>query len=142
MGETQTDPELIAVGLSTSDDYPIRLAITLDKTLAMTPRSQPSPTPWTGYRSRSCGSTASRIGGQLAEQTERRPRYGRIPQRRSPRRVRELWATTAKLVDAAGPDQLPPNRDLAYQIHSIRKMISASRQNVFDVDANEQHPRG
>ena len=42
-------------------------------------------------------------------------------------------------VDAAGPDQLPPNRDLAYQIHSIRKMISASRQNVFDVDANEQH---
>src|SRR5690606_15689550 len=34
---------------------------------------------------------------------------------------------------------IPVDRDLAYQIHSIKKMISASKKNVFDTDRNEKH---
>ena len=34
---------------------------------------------------------------------------------------------------------IPIDRDLAYQIHSIKKMISASKKNVFDTDRNEKH---
>lgn len=34
---------------------------------------------------------------------------------------------------------IPAERDLAYQIHSIKKMVTASRRNVFDTDRNEKH---
>lgn len=34
---------------------------------------------------------------------------------------------------------IPADRDLAYQIHSIKKMVTASRRNVFDTDRNEKH---
>ena len=34
---------------------------------------------------------------------------------------------------------LPANRDLAYQIHSIRKLIGAGRQNIFDTEQNDKH---
>ena len=59
------------------------------------------------------------IGGQLAEQTERAApavAHGAAFTAQSKNVGHDRQA-----VDAAGPDQLPPNRDLAYQIHSIRK---------------------
>lgn len=34
---------------------------------------------------------------------------------------------------------IPTDRDLAYQIHSIKKMVTASRRNVYDTDRNEKH---
>lgn len=137
VGRTHDRSELIAVGLSTSDDYPIRLMITLDKTpydaqaavIAHALDRLPLTRLWIDRNG---------IGGQLAEQTERAApavAHGAAFTAQS----KELWATTAKRLMQQDRIKLPPNRDLAYQIHSIRKMVSASRQNVFDVDANEQH---
>ena len=34
---------------------------------------------------------------------------------------------------------LPVDRDLAYQIHSIKRTVSASRNLIFDTDRNEKH---
>jgi phage FluMu gp28-like protein len=34
---------------------------------------------------------------------------------------------------------IPKDRDLAYQIHSIKKTVTASRNLVFDTEKNEKH---
>ena len=34
---------------------------------------------------------------------------------------------------------IPVDRDLAYQIHSIKKLVTASKNLVFDTDTNEKH---
>ena len=34
---------------------------------------------------------------------------------------------------------IPTDRDLAYQIHSIKKLITPSKNVVFDTDRNEKH---
>ena len=50
-----------------------------------------------------------------------------------------LWATTLKMCMERGHVPIPPDRDLAYQIHSIKKTVTAAANNVFDTDANEKH---
>jgi phage FluMu gp28-like protein len=50
-----------------------------------------------------------------------------------------LWATEAKMLIQKKKTPLPPDRDIAYQIHSIKKTITAARNNVFDTARNEKH---
>lgn len=49
------------------------------------------------------------------------------------------WATEAKMLIQQKKAPLPVDRDIAYQIHSIKKGITAARNNVFDTDRNEKH---
>ena len=53
--------------------------------------------------------------------------------------TKELWAVEAKLQLERGNAPLPMIRDLAYQIHSIKKKITAAKNNVFDTERNEKH---
>ena len=50
-----------------------------------------------------------------------------------------LWATRLKIQMERGQVPIPPDRELAYQIHSIKKTITAAKNNVFDTEANEKH---
>lgn len=50
-----------------------------------------------------------------------------------------LWATDAKTLIQKGKTPLPHDRDLAYQIHSIRRMVTGSNNLVFDTDKAEKH---
>lgn len=52
---------------------------------------------------------------------------------------KELWAVEALLRFQKNGVVLPKNRDLAYQIHSIKKSITAAKNNVFDTERNAKH---
>jgi phage FluMu gp28-like protein len=50
-----------------------------------------------------------------------------------------LWANELKIEMGRGNVPIPVDRDLAYQIHSIKKTITAAKNEVYDTDANEKH---
>jgi phage FluMu gp28-like protein len=52
---------------------------------------------------------------------------------------KELWAVEALLRFQKNSIVLPKDRDLAYQIHSIKKSITAAKNNVFDTERNAKH---
>lgn len=52
---------------------------------------------------------------------------------------KELWAVEARLRMEKNNVPLPKDRDLAYQIHSIKKSITAAKNNVFDTERNAKH---
>ena len=52
---------------------------------------------------------------------------------------KELWAVETRLRFEKNSVVLPKNRDLAYQIHSIKKSITAAKNNVFDTERNAKH---
>lgn len=53
--------------------------------------------------------------------------------------TKQLWAVQAKLQAERGNTPIPAERDLAYQIHSIKKTVTAAKNNVFDTARNEKH---
>lgn len=52
---------------------------------------------------------------------------------------KEIWAVETKLQFERDNVLIPANRDLAYQIHSIKKRITDAKNNVFDTERNEKH---
>lgn len=50
-----------------------------------------------------------------------------------------LWATDAKMLIQQRKTPLPADRDLAYQIHSIKRATTSGKQMSFDVGASEKH---
>ena len=53
--------------------------------------------------------------------------------------TKSLWATELKIQMERNLVPMPNDRDLAYQIHSIKKKVTAAKNNVFDVEASEKH---
>ena len=53
--------------------------------------------------------------------------------------TKTLWATDAKMLIQKGRTPLPVDRDLAYQIHSIKKIVTPTKNLVFDTTTNEKH---
>lgn len=53
--------------------------------------------------------------------------------------TKELWAVEARLQFERGNIFIPCDRDLAYQIHSIKRKVSAAKNLIFDTEANETH---
>ena len=52
---------------------------------------------------------------------------------------KELFAVEARIQAQRRNTPIPNDRDLAYQIHSIKKMITAAKLNRFDTERNEKH---
>lgn len=76
------------------------------------------------------------IGAHLAENLEK---GGRAQGVTFTNQTKELWAVEARLQAERGNTPLPLDRDLAYQIHSIKKTVTAAKNNVFDTERNEKH---
>jgi len=53
--------------------------------------------------------------------------------------TKELWAVETKLQFQRAHVPLPLERDLSYQIHSIKKKVTAAKNSVFDAPRNEKH---
>lgn len=137
VGRTRDTSELQIAGLSPAGSYPLRAMITLDRmpydrqydVIAYALERLPLVRMWIDRNG---------IGNQIAEQTEKA--WPAVAAGMNfTNESKQLWATTAKRLWQQRKIILPADRDLAYQIHSIRKLVSASKQNVFDVDANERH---
>lgn len=52
---------------------------------------------------------------------------------------KEDMAVEVKIRFQGGRSPIPLDRDLAYQIHSIKRMVTASKRLVFDTAKNEKH---
>jgi phage FluMu gp28-like protein len=76
------------------------------------------------------------IGAQLAENLTR---TGKAQGVNFTNATKELWAVEARIQAERGNTPLPPDRDLAYQIHSIKKTVTAAKNNVFDTERNLKH---
>jgi len=76
------------------------------------------------------------IGSQLAENLER---TGRAQGVNFTNETKRLWAVEAKLQAERTNVPMPALRDLGYQIHSIKKTVTAAKNIVFDTERNEKH---
>ena len=52
---------------------------------------------------------------------------------------KQLWAVEVKLRFQRGEVPIPLDRDLSYQIHSIKRKATAAKNFVFDCDQSEKH---
>lgn len=52
---------------------------------------------------------------------------------------KELWAVESKVQFQRGHVPIPLDRELSYQIHSIKKTTTAAKNSVFDTARNEKH---
>lgn len=77
------------------------------------------------------------IGAQLAENLGKKARKALGVDFTNPNK--ELWAVEARIQAERAFVPIPVDRDLAYQIHSIKKLVTAAKNNVFDTDRNEKH---
>lgn len=53
--------------------------------------------------------------------------------------TKKLWATDLKMYFQQKRVPIPIDRDLAYQIHSIKRLVTPSKNLVFDTERNEKH---
>lgn len=127
--------EFVALGQATTGQLPLRLLVSLDRveyddqeTLL---REFITRLPFTQVLIDQNG-----IGAQLAENLQRTGRAQGVDFTNA---TKELWAVEARIQAERGRTPIPMDRDLAYQIHSIKKVVTAAKNNVFDTERNEKH---
>ena len=137
IGRTRNTSELYLVGESTTKTYPLRLALTMDNTefddqfsIIMTVMSQ--------LPIKKLLIDQNGIGRNLAENAAKK-----YPQKVEgvdfTNATKALWAGNTKMVMQQRKAPIPIDRELAYQIHSIKKNITPSKNVVFDTERNEKH---
>ena len=135
IGRKKDASELIGVGLSTTGQKPIRIGVSLHRVPFDDQqhcfREFVTRLPFTGVLVDQNG-----IGMQLAENLRR---TGKATGVDFTNQSKSVWAVEARLQAERGNTPLPVDRDLAYQIHSIKKTVTASKNVVFDADKNERH---
>lgn len=127
--------ELVALGKTTTGQAPVRMLVSLDRVeyddQERCFREILTRLPFSG-----CLIDQNGIGGQLAENLER---TGRAQGVTFTNPSKELWAVEARIQMERGQTPLPMDRDLAYQIHSIKRKVTAAKNLVYDTERNEKH---
>lgn len=137
VGRTRNTTEIFLVGLSTLASYPLRLMLTLDN--CSFDKQLEVLLAVMAYIPISCLLIDQNgIGRNLAENMA-----ARYPSKAAgmnfTNATKTLWATDAKMLIQQHRTPLPVSRDLAYQIHSIKKTVTAARNLIFDTARNEKH---
>lgn len=137
VGRKRNLSEIVFVGKGTTNQLPFRLMISLaqvefDDQKAVVEKAL------TTLRCPKFLIDRNGLGMQLAESLEKR----------FPTKVegvdftnasKELWAVELKVRVQRAEVPLPLVRELTYQVHSIKKKISAAKNAIFDTEANEKH---
>lgn len=137
VGRTRNTTEIFIFGLTTLDSYPLRAAITLDNcdfdsqedVLHHILKELPVAKMFIDQNG---------IGMQLAEKMSKEypiKAEGYLFTNAN----KALMATNAKVIFQKRKTSLPVDRAIAHQIHSIKKLITDSRNVVYDSDRNEKH---
>lgn len=137
IGRKRNTTEIYIGGQTTTDTYPLRLAISLDNT----PFVQQEDLMRHIMKSLPVVQMLidrNGLGMQLAENLS-----AEFPVKvvgvdfTAPSKT--LWSTDAKMLCQKVKTPIPQDRDLAYQIHSIKRRITGSKNLVFDTETNEKH---
>lgn len=135
VGRKKDLSEFVAVGKTTTGDLPLRISISLDRVKFEDQkncfRQVLERLPITQLLVDKNG-----IGMQLAEELETTGKAEGVDFTNA---TKELWAVEARVKSEAGQTPLPNDRDLAYQIHSIKKRRTDAKNNVYDTERNEKH---
>jgi phage FluMu gp28-like protein len=137
IGRTHDTTELYLVGQTTTGTYPLRLMLSLagveyDDQFAVI-----------AYALRSLPIVKllidqTGLGNNLAENLAKTfPTKAEGVTFTNPSKA--LWATDAKMLIQQRKTPLPVDRDLAYQIHSIKRLRTGGAQMSFDTEGNEKH---
>lgn len=137
IGRKHDTTEIILLGQNTfSSNLPYRLHISLDRVEFEKQKAVVKMLldilPITNFLIDKSG-----LGMQLAEDAERD--YPQAQGAGFSNASKELWAVEVKLRCQRGELPLPLERDLAYQIHSIRRKVTAAKTSTFDTEGNENH---
>ncbi len=129
--------ELLVTGKTTTGHMPLRMSISLDRVeyddqeACFTQLFKVLP--FTSVLIDRSG-----IGSQLAENLEREfP--GMVEGVNFTNATKELWAVRARIEFERMHVPIPLDRDLAYQIHSIKKKVTAAGNATYDTEGNEKH---
>jgi phage FluMu gp28-like protein len=135
IGRVKDLTEFIGIGKSSTGQLPIRIMVSL----ANCPYEYQEHAIYrllTELPFVSCLIDQNGIGNQLAETLSGSTVAQGVSFTNS---SKELWAVETKLQMEKNNVPLPKNRDLAYQIHSIKKSVTAAKNNVFDTERNTKH---
>lgn len=137
IGRTRNTTEIYIGGCTTLESYPLRLAITLDN-CEFDDQYEVLQTAVSRLPIKLMLIDQGGIGYQLAENMEKA-----FPQKvqaaKFSNNTKELWATNVKMLTQQRRAPIPADRDMSYQIHSIKRKITPSKNFVFDTDRNEKH---
>jgi phage FluMu gp28-like protein len=137
IGRTRNTTEIFFVGCGAAAGTPLRLMITLDNTefdaQEAVLRKALSILPVTKMLLDRTG-----LGMQLAENAVQR-HGSRAEGVQFTNETKELWSVELKVQMPKGHVPLPLDRDLSYQIHSIKKKVTEAKNVVFDMASNEKH---
>jgi phage FluMu gp28-like protein len=137
IGRTRNATEIFLLGKATTGHYPLRLALTLDAV------------EFDGQMDVMCEVLTrlpvfkmlidhNGIGRNLAENLAKKfP--GKAEGVDFTNTSKQVWATDSKMYFQQKKVPIPKDRDLAYQIHSIKKTVTPSKNLVFDTARNEKH---
>lgn len=136
VGRKKDLTEFVAIGKTTTGQLPYRLAISLDRVKFEDQKNcfvqVINRLPFTQVLVDQNG-----IGMQLAEDLARETNKAQGVSFTNA--TKELWAVEARIQAEKGNTPIPADRDLAYQIHSIKKIVTSAKNNVFDAERNEKH---
>lgn len=137
IGRTRNTTELYLVGESTTKTYPLRLALTMDNT-EFDDQQAVLVSVMTQLPVKKMLIDQTGIGRNLAENGAKKfP--GKVEGVDFTNATKALWASNAKMVMQQRKAPIPNDREMAYQIHSIKKLITPSKNVVFDTERNEKH---
>jgi len=137
IGRTRNTSELYLVGESTTKTYPLRLALTMDNT-EFNDQESVIMNVIANLPVKKLLIDQTGIGRNLAENASKK-----FPTKVEgvdfTNATKALWAGNTKMVMQQRKAPIPIDRELAYQIHSIKKLITPSKNVVFDTERNEKH---
>lgn len=137
IGRTRNTTEIYLVGLATTKQYPTRLGISLDG-MEFDDQLSVILDVLSNLPVVTMKIDQNGIGRNLAENAA-----SRFPAKVEPENftneTKRMWATDAKMLIQQGRTPIPVHKDMAYQIHAIKKIVTGSNNLVFDTDRNEKH---
>lgn len=137
VGRTRNTTELFIVGLSSTKSLPLRLMVTLDN-CDFDDQFEVVAYALTKLPISKLLIDKNGLGMNLAENLAKR-----FPQKAEGAQFdnanKTLWATDVKMLISQHKTPLPIDRDLAYQINSIKRKVTASKNITFDTETNEKH---
>ena len=137
VGRTRNTSELFINGISTLRSFPLRGAITLDNCDF---DSQQSVLKYAMQKLPIFALLIDRngIGMNLAENMEK-AYPGKAIGAAFTNLSKMLWATDGKMLFQQNRVPIPVDKDIAYQIHSIKRIVTPAKNLVFDTEKAEKH---
>lgn len=137
VGRTRNTTEIFLVGFSTTDTYPLRLMVTLDN-MPFDEQKRVLSYALDALPISKMLIDRNGIGMNLAEDLERMYSF-KVEGAQFTQQSKVLWATDAKMLIQQKRTPIPMHKELAYQMHSIKRIVSASNNMLFDTERNEKH---